>query len=272
MNQHIPSILHPFLDDYTSRIRTVLGDALTGIYLHGSIALDAFNERSSDIDFVTIIEQALTPKEIAAIGSIHRRLCLNRWGRRMDGVYVVRSELALTNAPRFVHVHHGWLRRNRHSLPIAARRLLHDNGAVVNGPPARNLFTSVPLALLREEMLFNLNTYWAGKATRPWLFLADGMSDFAITTLPRIIHTLEHGSIISKQQGLTLLEEQFPEWHDLVHELRSRSRGKTRLPLSSPARARRVAAYIHSMIAHGNTIHTSSVQRPVTSSSTYIVS
>jgi hypothetical protein len=270
MDQHIPSILHPFLDNYTSRLRTVLGDALTGIYLHGSIALDAFDERSSDIDFVAVIERELTPQEISAIGNLHRRLCLNRWGRRMDGIYAVRNDLALPDAPRFAHVHHGWLRRSMHRLPVTARLLLHERGVVVAGPPAQDLFTPVPLALLHEEMQFNLNTYWAGKTARPWLFLADATVDFAVTTLPRIIHTLEHGTIISKQQGLVLLDERFPEWRDLPEGMRSRSGMRSVVPFGSPARARRTVAFIRSMIAHGNTLSTRSLQRPVTSSSSYI--
>jgi hypothetical protein len=270
MDQHIPSILHPLLDDYALRLRMVLGDAFTGIYLHGSIALDAFDERSSDIDFVTVMERVLVPKEISAIGNIHRRLCLNRWGRRMDGIYAVRNELALPDAPRFLHVHHGWLRRRMHRLPIAARLLLHEHGAAVAGPPPRDLFAPVSLALLRDEMQFNLNSYWAGKAARPWLFLADATVDFAVTTLPRIIHTLEHGTIISKQQGLVLLDDRFPEWRDLSEDVRSRRGMRSVAPFGS--RARRTVAFIRAMIAHGNNLDTSSIQRPVTSSPSYIVS
>jgi hypothetical protein len=272
MDNRIPSILHPLLEDYASRLRTVLGDALTGIYLHGSFVLDAFDERSSDIDFVTVIERVLAPQEISAIGNIHRRLSLNRWGRRMDGIYAVRNDLALPDAPRFLHVHHGWLRRRMHPLPIAARLLLHEHGAVVTGPPARNHFAPVSPALLRDEMQFNLNTYWAGKAARPWLFLADATVDFAVTTLPRIIHTLEHGTIISKQQGLVLLDDRFPEWRDLSEDVCSRRGRRSVVPFGSPARARRTVAFIRSMIAHGNNLDTSSIQRPVTSSPSYIVS
>ena len=110
------------------------------------------------------------------------------------------------------------------------------------------------------------------EAARPWLLLADATVDFAVTTLPRIIHTLEHGTIISKQQALTLLEERFPEWRDLLEDVRSRSNGMVRLPVGSPARARRVVSFIHSMIAHGNSLIASSIQRPVTPSPSYIVS
>jgi hypothetical protein len=186
--------------------------------------------------------------------------------------YAVRNELALPDAPRFLHVHHGWLRRRTHRLPVAARTLLHDCGVVVDGPAAQSIFVPVPQALLHEEMLFNLNTYWARKADRPWLFLADTAADFAVTTLPRIINTLDHGTIISKQQALMLLEEQFPEWRKLSNDVRSRSMGTLRFPLSGPARARKVAAFLRSMIAYGNNLNISSFQRPVTSSPTYIVS
>jgi hypothetical protein len=68
----------------------------------------------------------------------------------------------------------------------------------------------------------NLSVYWAARAARPWLFLFDSMVDFAVLTLPRILHTLETGEIISKRAAASWLERRCPEWRSLVADTRGR--------------------------------------------------
>ncbi len=51
------------LDDFKS----ILGDNLTGFYLHGSLAMDCFVPGDSDIDFLAIVKKKLTVEEKKAI-------------------------------------------------------------------------------------------------------------------------------------------------------------------------------------------------------------
>lgn len=51
------------LDRISEAYRRVLQEKLTGIYVHGSIAFGCFRWESSDIDFLVVVEEALTQEE-----------------------------------------------------------------------------------------------------------------------------------------------------------------------------------------------------------------
>jgi len=50
------SLLKQIADKYQS----ILGKNMTGIYVHGSIALGCFNWERSDIDFLVVINEPIT--------------------------------------------------------------------------------------------------------------------------------------------------------------------------------------------------------------------
>lgn len=51
------------LDEFTTMSKEIIGDKLTGIYLHGSMAMDCFNPEKSDIDFILVIDEDITNAE-----------------------------------------------------------------------------------------------------------------------------------------------------------------------------------------------------------------
>lgn len=48
------------LNEFTTMSKEIFGDKLTGIYLHGSMAMNCFNPEKSDIDLLVVIENAVT--------------------------------------------------------------------------------------------------------------------------------------------------------------------------------------------------------------------
>lgn len=51
--------LEAFLDRFTARSADILGDALVGVYLHGSAVLGCFNPEKSDIDLLLVVDRDL---------------------------------------------------------------------------------------------------------------------------------------------------------------------------------------------------------------------
>ena len=47
---------------------------LEAFYLDGSLALEDFNERWSDIDFIAVLRRRCTQPEVALLHAIHHRL------------------------------------------------------------------------------------------------------------------------------------------------------------------------------------------------------
>lgn len=50
------------MECFVARSRAILGDALTGIYLHGSAAMGCFQEKVSDIDLIIVIKKEISDR------------------------------------------------------------------------------------------------------------------------------------------------------------------------------------------------------------------
>ena len=67
------------LDEFVRDARQCFGEALTGVYLHGSLALNGFNPEKSDIDLILITETA--PSDAQKRAFMDRAVLLNERAR-----------------------------------------------------------------------------------------------------------------------------------------------------------------------------------------------
>ena len=51
------------IDDFVTAAKEIIGEQLTGIYLHGSLAMGCFNPDKSDIDLIIVIEQNISDEQ-----------------------------------------------------------------------------------------------------------------------------------------------------------------------------------------------------------------
>ncbi|MCI8956512.1 MAG: DUF4111 domain-containing protein [Eubacterium sp.] len=51
------------INDFTNMCKDIFSDDLTGVYLHGSLAMGCFNPNKSDIDIIVVIENEMTEKQ-----------------------------------------------------------------------------------------------------------------------------------------------------------------------------------------------------------------
>ena len=88
MPQSIPEPLQPLLADYLRLVDKTLPDFVTAFYLHGSIALGAFNSRYSDIDFISVISRRANADDLEGLRAIHRIIAAKypRW--QFNGSYL----------------------------------------------------------------------------------------------------------------------------------------------------------------------------------------
>jgi aminoglycoside adenylyltransferase-like protein len=94
----IPQPVQQVLNTYISLINDALPGLLTGLYLHGSLALGAYNPGLSDIDFTAITSRRCTPSEIAALRVVHRSLIERYWQEQIEGSYLQWQDLGGSEA------------------------------------------------------------------------------------------------------------------------------------------------------------------------------
>src|SRR5829696_10263286 len=82
--------INVFLKRLLATMQSTLGEQFMGLYLGGSLALGDFNPQRSDIDFVAVTLDELTPERVAALQAMHTRLRASgtTWAWRLDGSYV----------------------------------------------------------------------------------------------------------------------------------------------------------------------------------------
>lgn len=84
----IPQQVQPLLNDYIGVIEKELPGFMSACYLHGSIALGAFQPSFSDIDFITVISQRSSENDIDRLAAIHQTLKQKYPDLSMSGSYL----------------------------------------------------------------------------------------------------------------------------------------------------------------------------------------
>jgi len=222
MTVTIPPLIQPLLDAYL-RVLEPLYDHFHGIYIYGSIALDAFEEQESDIDIVALTVGKWIEQEIKQLERIHKRLVREyALGKRLAPMYVPLDDIGKLNAhiAPYPYASDGKFYAAGHfDLNAVTWWTLQHQGICLLGPESSALSLQVTWADVLEAMRYNLNIYWAGKARQPRLFLFDIWVTTAVATLCRILTAIEEGEIISKSAALKRWRERFPaRWQRLIDE------------------------------------------------------
>ncbi len=88
MEVTLPGAVQPLIDAYLHALEP-LDDHFYRVYIYGSIALGAFEEKQSDIDIVAITLGEWSPLELKQLAELHARLIKEHpLGRRLAVFYV----------------------------------------------------------------------------------------------------------------------------------------------------------------------------------------
>jgi hypothetical protein len=225
MHPKIPESIRPLLEAYLLSVNAALPDFLTAFYIHGSIALNAFNERFSDIDFIAVVSRLCTDHDVEHLRAIHLDLAKQfpRW--ELSGGYMQPNDLgkfedAIEPHPSF---HDGKLHPSGfHDVNSVTWWVLKTHGIALLGPEPQALDFTVDWDLLIRNMRQNLNTYWGRYVKEPrriaWL-LADYGIQWTVLGVLRQFYSFREGDITSKiGAGEYALAHLPTKWHPIVQE------------------------------------------------------
>jgi aminoglycoside adenylyltransferase-like protein/nucleotidyltransferase-like protein len=201
-------------------VREVLGESFCGAYLQGSFAVgDA--DAHSDVDFIVVTEDEVTPKQRAELQALHQRLHALpiSWAQHLEGSYVPRSVLRRPDPDRrpLLYLDNGATEfaLDSHDNTSVVRWSLREHGVVLAGPDPRELVDPITADELRAEMR------WALGLWQEWFRSIDSIGRralaVAVLTHARILHTLAVGEVTSKRSaGEWALDALDPEWSSLI--------------------------------------------------------
>jgi hypothetical protein len=225
MSTDIPQPVQLVLNEYIGALNEALPDLLVGVYLHGSLALGAFDLGLSDIDFISITSRRCTAADIDTLRAIHQRLTQRYPDIPLEGSYLLWRDVGQYEAtmPPHPHIHDGVLHSNGyHDINSVTWWVLKHRGIAAIGPPPEQFAIQVDWDDLVATVHDNLNTYWAHFTTNPrrlaWL-LTDYGIQWAVLGVLRQFYTFREHAITSKTRaGLYALGHTPEQWHGLIHE------------------------------------------------------
>ena len=226
---------------------------VTGVYLYGSLCLGGFDPRSSDIDLLVLTPRVLSAREIDELRGLHASLGTvaplahsleiaylplpyAMPGQTSDIAYpVVRDGRFHTAATGDVNAVSWWQ--------------IHHLGLVLHGPPPASLALPASWDAVEVAMHDNLVNYWPARAAEPGRFLDEYWVQFAVTTLCRILTTIEEQRMETKDEAVERWALNLPpRWHRLLRETQRIRHVPGRLSLYSAPEAR--ARDVHAFLAY----------------------
>jgi len=204
-----PDAVRQTVKKLVNHLQEVLKDDLTGVYLHGSLAMQCFNPDLSDIDVLVVSRQRVQPEQRRIIArylvnhsarphpielSIVRESALFPWQHPAP------FELYYSEAQRILFEDHifdglwpGWTRHDQTNVDLAAHiAVIRERGLVVYGREVAYTFPQVPVPHYVDAIVKDVHH------AREML-LHDPV--YAVLNLCRVYCYLEDSKIVSKVEG-----------------------------------------------------------------------
>jgi predicted nucleotidyltransferase len=223
----LQALMEPFLEN----VKTVLGERLVGLYLHGSLATGDFNPQTSDVDFLVVTSGRLATETFLELKKMHARLYTSNlaWSQKLEGAYIPRNELRRHDP---AHSPVAWLGVDGHfaletlgSDWVIQRWILREKGVVVAGPPLEGMIDPVSAADLQEAVRGSLQEWWSPPFPSPERFDSREYQVYVILTMCRSLYVLANGCIASKPAAARWAMETLGEpWTRLVSEALARQK------------------------------------------------
>lgn len=213
------------IDQFTVKCKEVFSSLLTGVYLHGSIAMDCFNPEKSDIDLLIIVENNITNAQ--KITFMEHAVELNEQGpimglefsivkRKYCNPFVYPTPFELHFSPmhlkQFEHHPIKYVENMKgKDKDLAAHfTIINKYGIVLYGEPIEYVFGRVPKKDYVDSLWFDIKNAREDIVAEPI---------YMVLTLCRVMAFLEEGSYLSKQQGGEWgLAHMAKRYHSLISE------------------------------------------------------
>ena len=199
------SDVNEILEILLTHAQEILKDQFVGMYLYGSLSSGDFNPETSDIDFLFVTKSTLSPQIIAQLESMHQETWANSHKRagKLEGAYVPKELIRChdPNGAPCPTINEGKFYTDPLGSDwIIQRHVVREYAVIVEGPNPKTLIDFVSPDDIRGAVMGVLREWWFPMLQDPtWLSNNHrGYHSYAILSMCRALHALEHGTIVSK--------------------------------------------------------------------------
>lgn len=216
--------VHAVIAEFAAGVEAALAGNLVGAYLGGSLATGDF-DGCSDIDFLVVTRGPISEDAFGALQRLHDSIRARhpRWGAELEGSYIPEGLVRRWNGTggRFPCIERGHVG----SLTVAPHGpdwtiLLHiyrEYGVPLTGPSPVMLIDPLGPEDLRQAVRESLMDWWAPMLDGQEKLLRRGYQSYAVLTMCRMLYTLEHGKVGSKETAASWARQTLPSrWVALI--------------------------------------------------------
>ena len=205
-------------------VKNILPNQLVGTYLHGSLANGGFDEHS-DIDVIFVTHEEISEETLSSLSAMHTRIAKmdSPWAVQLEVSYFPQAALRRFDPGNNTHPHIDRgrgevLHRLRHESDwVIQRHILRERGIVISGPNPKNLVDPVSPSDLRKAVADGLPLWFNPLLADPSELDRRGAQSFYVLSLCRMLYTLKHGEILSKQAAAEwAMENLGAKWQPLI--------------------------------------------------------
>jgi hypothetical protein len=215
--------VNALLENLQSKVQTILGNRLVGMYLYGSLASGAFDS-GSDIDVVVVTDGDLSSVLFSNLHAMHLGIAAgdSPWATELEASYIPQSALRRYDPTHTLHprIERGeTLRMEQHGSDwIIQRYDLRKNGIVMWGPSPQSLIDPISPGDLRRAAAATLREWWVRMLDDPGQLNSRGYQSYAVLTMCRILYTLEYCTVASKPVAARWAKSLGEEWIPLIEQ------------------------------------------------------
>ncbi|MBA2657334.1 MAG: GNAT family N-acetyltransferase [Tatlockia sp.] len=203
------------------QIQSILINEFIGLYIGGSLAGDAFNSETSDIDCYIVTAKALSKNQVNKIKEMHKKFYLSKleYAKKIEASYIPLKDLLdfdpsgmrpYFNEGGFYMGHYG-------SNYLIELHVLREKGFAVSGPDINCLIKEISTQKLKTAIKKNLHEYWYINLNDFPKFKRSDYQAFAILTMCRTLYSLETSKIVSKIEAAEWAIQQLDKkWKNLI--------------------------------------------------------
>ncbi len=210
------------LDSITLAAKDILGKALTGVYLHGSLAMGCFNPEKSDIDLILVINGEMTDRQkrqfMETVAELNARapkkgLELSVVKEDVCGHFVYPTPFELHFSPAHLKWWQddpeGYIQRMKGTDPDLAAHftIMRKYGIVLAGAAVEEVFGEVPREAYLDSIRQDVVNAREDVLDNPV---------YVILNLCRVAAYVEENLILSKQQGGEWGLDHLPERYHFI--------------------------------------------------------
>jgi predicted nucleotidyltransferase len=207
-----------------ANVKDILRDQVVGMYLYGSLSSGDFDPESSDIDFLFVTSGLLSDETISQLEAMHQQTWATSGKRagKLEGAYVPQSLIRRhdPNGVKCPAINEGKFYLDRPGSDwIIQRHVVREYGVTIEGPDPKTLIDFVSPEDIREAVRGILREWWFPMLEDPaWLREnSRGYHSYAILTMCRVLHALEHGTIASKPVAARWAQAKLGgKWTDII--------------------------------------------------------